>query len=314
MRKRIIVFVAVIILLLGAALASADRIPPERSERYIGAMRVVKCNEYVSLREQPYKTTKALARVPLGAIVYNCSTIPQKKSFVYAEYEGISGYILVKYLEKAPEFEPAVTSAITKKMTMEELIGDAEIVLDWKDYNISVVAAHEFITEKGIRTEVLRVGCFIDGEPLWGHVETLQTYNDLTMLRAFIGGTEEDPMVMLYDGGYGLTMMDLLSGSEKWTLNTGTLNLGDAAAVAVNDENGIMYIAGTDGPDPVAITQEGRILWQSRPNDPELTEPCEIILKNDRILVRYKCGRADGYQTAMFDLTGEIIRIEGKQE
>ena len=314
MRKRIIAFVAVIILLLGAALASADRIPPERSERYIGAMRVVKCNEYVSLREQPYKTTKALARVPLGAIVYNCSTIPQKKSFVYAEYEGISGYILVKYLEKAPEFEPAVTSAITKKMTMEELIGDAEIVLDWKDYNISVVAAHEFITEKGIRTEVLRVGCFIDGEPLWGHVETLQTYNDLTMLRAFIGGTEEDPMVMLYDGGYGLTMMDLLSGSEKWTLNTGTLNLGDAAAVAVNDENGIMYIAGTDGPDPVAITQEGRILWQSRPNDPELTEPCEIILKNDRILVRYKCGRADGYQTAMFDLTGEIIRIEGKQE
>ena len=314
MRKRIIAFVAVIILLLGAALASADRIPPERSERYIGAMRVVKCNEYVSLREQPYKTTKALARVPLGAIVYNCSTIPQKKSFVYAEYEGISGYILVKYLEKAPEFEPAVTSAITKKMTMEELIGDAEIVLDWKDYNISVVAAHEFITEKGIRTEVLRVGCFIDGEPLWGHVETLQTYNDLTMLRAFIGGTEEDPMVMLYDGGYGLTMMDLLSGSDKWTINTGTLNLGDAAAVAVNDENGIMYIAGTDGPDPVAITQEGRILWQSRPNDPELTEPCEIILKNDRILVRYKCGRADGYQTAMFDLTGEIIRIEGKQE
>ena len=314
MRKRIIAFVAVIILLLGAALASADRIPPERSERYIGAMRVVKCNEYVSLREQPYKTTKALARVPLGAIVYNCSTIPQKKSFVYAEYEGISGYILVKYLEKAPEFEPAVTSAITKKMTMEELIGDAEIVLDWKDYNISVVAAHEFITEKGIRTEVLRVGCFIDGEPLWGHVETLQTYNDLTMLRAFIGGTEEDPMVMLYDGGYGLTMMDLLSGSEKWTLNTGTVNLGDAAAVAVNDENGIMYIAGTDGPDPVAITQEGRILWQSRPNDPELTEPCEIILKNDHILVRYKCGRADGYQTAMFDLTGEIIRIEGKQE
>ncbi len=314
MRKRIIAFVAVIILLLGAALASADRIPPERSERYIGAMRVVKCNEYVSLREQPYKTTKALARVPLGAIVYNCSTIPQKKSFVYAEYEGISGYILVKYLEKAPEFEPAVTSAITKKMTMEELIGDAEIVLDWKDYNISVVAAHEFITEKGIRTEVLRIGCFIDGEPLWGHVETLQTYNDLTMLRAFIGGTEEDPMVMLYDGGYGLTMMDLLSGSEKWTLNTGTLNLGDAAAVAVNDENGIMYIAGTDGPDPVAITQEGRILWQSRPNDPELTEPCEIILKNDRILVRYKCGRTDGYQTAMFDLTGEIIRIEGKQE
>ena len=49
------------------------------------------------------KKAKALAKVPLGAIVYNCRTIREKKSFVYAEYDGIAGYILVEYLEKAPQ-------------------------------------------------------------------------------------------------------------------------------------------------------------------------------------------------------------------
>ena len=307
MRKVLIALTAVFFLLLFVTCASADRIPPERSDRYIGAMRVVRCNEYVSLRERPYKTERALARVPLGAIVYNCATIPEKKSFVYAEYEGISGYILVKYLEKAPEFEPAVTSAITRKMTMEELVGNGEVVLDWDDYNISVVAAHEFVTLKGIKTEVLRLGCFIDGEPLWGHEETLQTYNDQTLLKAFIGGTEDDPMVMLYDGGYGLTMLDLLSGSEKWTLNIGNCRLGDAAAVAVDDDSGMMYIAGSDGPDPVAITQEGRVLWQSSTGDPEITEPFEITARSNCIEVKYRCGMEDGYQLVKFDLTGEMM-------
>ena len=95
--------------------ASADRIPEEHNFRYIGAMKVVRCKEYVTLRNVPYKTGKALAKVPLGAIVYNCRTIKEKKSFVYAEYEGLQGYILVQFLDKAPEFEPAVTSAITQK-------------------------------------------------------------------------------------------------------------------------------------------------------------------------------------------------------
>ena len=314
MKKTIFALAAAILLLVICSCAFADRYPQEKNSRYIGAMRVVKCKEYVTLREEPYKTSRALARVPLGAIVYNCSTIRQKTSFVYAEYEGLSGYILVKYLEKAPEFEPAVTSAITRKMTMDEVIGSGEVILDWQDYNISVIAAHEFVNEKKIQTEVLRIGCFIDGEPLWGHVETLQSFNDLTLLKAFISGTEDDPMVMLYDGGYGLTMLDLLSGSEKWTLTTGNCNLGDAVATAVDDE-GIMYIAGSKGPDPVAITMSGRVMWKSEvPDSEELFDPFEITVKNDRILTKYRCGMEDGYMLATFDMTGEMIGAEAKNE
>ena len=315
MKKRMTAMLLVLILtvllipLVCPAAFAADRVPVEHNARYIGAMRVVRCKEYVTLRAEPYKTAKALAKVPLGSIVYNCSKIKQKKSFVYAEYEGLQGYILLQYLEGAPEYEPAVTSATTVKMTMDELIGNADVVLDWKDFNISVVAAREFVKQGRVSREILRVGCFIDGEPLWGHIETLDAYGSNPMLKAFIGGTEDDPMVMLYDGGYGLTMMDLLSGSDRWTIMKGNCDLGDAAVVAVNDE-GTMYIAGSEGPDPVAITQEGRILWKSDTEKAEVKHPFEIALKRDSIQVKYGENPENGYYLVSFDSMGDVISIQ----
>ena len=309
--KKILSILFVLLLLFSMIpAASADRIPEERNSRYIGAMRVVKCKEWVTLRNVPYKTGKALAKVPLGAIVYNCRTIKEKKSFVYAEYEGLQGYILLQYLETAPEYEPPVTSAITQKMTQEEVIGNAEVVLDWHDFNISVLAAHEFVKEKKTTKEVLRLGCFIDGEPLWGHIETLEIYNNEPLLTAFIGGTEDDPMVMLYDGGYGLTMFDLLSGNEKWTLMVANCNLGNAAVTAVNYNDGIMYIAGTDGPDPIAVTQEGRLLWKSQVDDPEVTHPFEMELKRDGLYVKYGEDPENEYYLVVFDSVGDVASIE----
>ncbi len=309
MKKILIFAIAVILMLSCLDGAFADRIPVEHDSRYIGAMRVVKCQEWVTLRNVPYKTGKALAKVPLGSIVYNCSTIKEKKSFLYVEYEGLQGYILKKYLETAPEFEPAVTSAISQKMTMEELTATGDIVLDWKDFNISVVAVHEYISKGNVRQEILRIGCFIDGEPLWGHIETLDAFNDQDLLKAFIGGTEDDPMVMLYDGGYGLTMFDLLSGSEQWTVMKGTCDLGNASVVAVDDDEGTMYIAGTYRPSPVAITQDGRIMWMSDTEDPDLIHPFEIELKSDAIQVKYGENPETHYYIASFDYMGELIEI-----
>ena len=287
----------------------ADRTPAEKSKRYIGAMKVIRCQEYVTLREEPYKWSRALAKVPLGAIVYNCSSIKEKKSFVYAEYDGISGYILVKYLEPAPEYEPAVTSAVSGKMTAEEVAGSGEVVLDWKDFNMSVIAAHEWVQEGQTKKEVLRIGCFIDNEPLWGYTETLEVFNEYTMLRAFIGGTEDDPMVMVFDGGYGLSMLDLLSGKEKWTLTIGNCPLGDGAAIAVNGESGTIYIAGTDGPELVSISGSGRMLW-SVENKSGLRDPIEITTDEDMIYVKYRNGRVSGYTLAQYDNTGRLIELQ----
>lgn len=61
----------------------------------MGSMRVVNCDEWVSLREYASTNAPRIAKVPLGAVVeatwYNYS-------FAECEYHGATGYILLKYL------------------------------------------------------------------------------------------------------------------------------------------------------------------------------------------------------------------------
>ena len=64
-------------------------------------MQVVNCEEWVSLREKPDAASECLVEVPLGALVENCS--PKSKAFIYAEYNGLSGYIMAQYLEPVPQ-------------------------------------------------------------------------------------------------------------------------------------------------------------------------------------------------------------------
>ena len=67
----------------------------------LGLMKVVNCEEWVSLREKPDAASDCLVQVPLDALVENCSV--KNKAFTYAEYNGLSGYIMTQYLEPVPE-------------------------------------------------------------------------------------------------------------------------------------------------------------------------------------------------------------------
>jgi len=66
---------------------------------YIGRMKVVNCEEWVSFRIKPDGKAKRLAKIPLGATVENCAV--ENEDFTYAEYDGRCGYILSDYLEPA---------------------------------------------------------------------------------------------------------------------------------------------------------------------------------------------------------------------
>jgi len=66
---------------------------------FIGRMRVVNCEEWVSFRAKPDEKAKRLAKIPLGEIVENCSK--ENDKFTYAEYDGRCGFILSEYLEPA---------------------------------------------------------------------------------------------------------------------------------------------------------------------------------------------------------------------
>ncbi|MBQ8617284.1 MAG: hypothetical protein IJ418_07180 [Clostridia bacterium] len=91
MMKRILALLLVCLLLCGAACAE---------DGYIGAMKVVNCQEWVSLREKPDAASDCLVEIPLGAVVENCAAAT--KAFTYGEYGGMSGYIMTQYLEIVP--------------------------------------------------------------------------------------------------------------------------------------------------------------------------------------------------------------------
>ena len=312
--KKIIALFFCLTLLFAIPGGRAERKTVVKDQFYLGAMKVVNCKNYVSLREAPSKASKQLAKVPPGAIVYSCSNnvkeyapSPYRKQiamFIRCEYEGQEGYIMSKYLQKAPEYEPAETRAEHVTMTKDEVIGSGEVILEWQEFNVAVIAAKEYITEDGKEWETIRVGCFIDDEPNWGYTESMVRTDEKPKLRVFMGGTEDEPQVYVYDAGYGLIMLDLMDGTEMWTVYSSTCFLGDAAVVASGENTGILYIAGSEGPDPVAISAEGSVLWKSEINDPDMGAPEAILLKPNEIEVQFESG---GY--ALLEYNGELISI-----
>ena len=61
-------------------------------------MQVVRCNNYVSLRQKASKSARRVAKVPLGALVL---AFPEyaEGDFTYCEYHDDYGYILTEYLQ-----------------------------------------------------------------------------------------------------------------------------------------------------------------------------------------------------------------------
>lgn len=66
-------------------------------------MRVVRCNDFVSLRESRSASSKRLAKVPLGALVLAFPEAGQENGFILCTYHDEYGYILAEYLQPAYE-------------------------------------------------------------------------------------------------------------------------------------------------------------------------------------------------------------------
>ena len=313
--KRVLSVLLAVILCLSGSTAFAARRKVEKDKYYIGAMRVVNCREYVSLRAVPDKKATVLAKVPLNAIVLYCNNNirqyapgeyrKQAELFIRCEYDGMEGYILKKHLQPAPEFEPAETKQDNEEMTKEEIVGNGEVVLDWNEFNVSVMAAYEQVEEDGDTLEYIRIGCFINDVPNWGYTEAVkQNKGKPIVLKAFMGGTEDEPMVYVYDEEYGLSMLDLVDGTEVWTILKGECSFGDAAVTASGEDTGTLYLAGTDGPHPVAISAEGTILWRAEVDDPEIYEPIKINLNANDIEVIYDSGKI-----VLLEYNGDLISV-----
>ncbi len=93
MKKRILSFVLLCLLILSILPSSAEDV-------FGNEYRVVKCNEYITLRETASTKAAALDRVPLGATVTALSEAIN--GFMLVNYNGKMGYVLERYLEQMP--------------------------------------------------------------------------------------------------------------------------------------------------------------------------------------------------------------------
>ena len=105
----------------------------------------------------------------------------------------------------------------------------------------------------------------------------------------------------------------LLALPNMWTIMENVCSFGDAAIHTVDTESGDMFIAGTDGPDPVAISMDGQVLWKSEVNNPEIYGPYEITPEGNQILVKYESGMEEGYKLVAFDANGLLLSVHTEE-
>ena len=260
--KRIVAFLLIVLLALSVpALA-------ESGDGFIGEMVVINCQEYVSLREQPSTKSARLAQVGLGETVTNCHWY--NNDFIYCEYKGQPGYILAEYLEP--------------------LGGYSDATLDVTLNGLRVLAERARINDG----EYLLVTCEDQwGSTLW-YWESMTDYmTELTLTDAFLGGTAQDPLVLVYNSETGLTALDFASGVVRWVVTPGDANLGASVSCAVGPD-GTAYIGGYYGPNPVAISAAGKVLWHADPKSDDVFWLYELNLLDENVLAAHYDYAFDG--------------------
>ncbi|MDY3918657.1 MAG: hypothetical protein SOZ59_06600 [Candidatus Limivivens sp.] len=267
----------------------------ERNE-YIGkwTMRVVNCEEWVSLRKLPDMNSERLEYVPLGATVTNCYRFSDE--FIVGEYNGQVGFILSDYLlcvEPAPgEYDiwEENTFFTESLRSYAELTDSGSIVLDENIGNCRVVASRSCRSD-----EVLSVcGYGREMEALWGYVLRVGCLSELNATDVFWAGSAQNPRLVLYNERAGLGMIDPGSGELLWFLDSGELDVG-AGLCRFADTDGTLYFAGYYGSTLVAVSPSGEILWRTGPENPDVYWPYEIRTENGQIVVDYESGTENGH-------------------
>ena len=160
---------------------------------------------------------------------------------------------------------------------------DYEIILDVSSDGFRLCAMRDYSGDD----EVLRVGCLdADQREVWS-----QTFKIPGLLGygtdAFIGGTPDSPRLMLYVIDKGLASCDPYTGDVLWKISPAKLGLGESISHAVA-KDGTMIIGGWFSSVLVAISADGRLLWQTTPNSDDIYWMGEIKLDDKGILAHYE--------------------------
>lgn len=274
MKRAIALFLSLLLLLSATALADD--------------MIIVNCNEWVSLRKAPSTSSERLKKVPLYEIVTDCQW--EDDDFMRCTYEGVTGYIQNKYLEPVEANEP-------------------ETVLDVQlpEYGMDVMAMRQYDGSEKLTV----VGYDASGAEKWRYVTDGGEPTELSMTDAFVGGTSDDPRVLVFNAREGLYSLNLYTGEAVWLLSDSEVNLGASISHAV-DADGNLYISGYYGPDPVCIGHDGKVRWQSASGSDDIYWPYRITVEDRGIVTQYAMMDRDEHEgRVIYDRgDGHVVDIE----
>lgn len=305
MKRRIAALLALIWALSGLALAE-DGWPGAS----LGRMRVVNCEEWVSLRASPDTSAEALARVPLNMWVSKCA--PAEGDFISCEYNDgsavLRGYIVASYL-KGADFALRTASEGAQGTVIRTSTSEfGEGAWTFSD----AAGAHELrcARDYGDDGERLYVSCFdADGGFVWGLFTESVTASELDHTDAYLGGTADAPLALVHNTDLGLVAIDMATGSARWTVGAGEVDLG-ASQTQVVDEDGTLYVGGYYGPSPVAISANGEVLWQSDAGE-NAVWLYGLRIEGDALVGDYEAPDDESYTRVAFDLaTGAVLEAE----
>ncbi|MBO2515677.1 MAG: hypothetical protein CW338_00175 [Clostridiales bacterium] len=304
----------------------------EEGSRELGTMKVVNCEEWVSLWKKPSTSSDRIVKVSLGSFVYNCTVYDDK--FIRCEYNGVTGYILSAYLEKADATAPAATPepgwadenvwvpgetlsaendiSYAASYSYVDLASSGEMILEEKIEAKGRVWFLYGIRIKNGRNEQLIAGCYdVNLQPVWCRSITSGSLSELQLLSMFTGGTKETPYLMIHNAEKGLQAIDIATGEVVWSLPTSTISLGASICWAV-DPDGTMYIAGHNGPHPVAVSVRGGVMWAADPRTDVVYGAYRITLSDAGIICDYESSDTQGtrsHYVVLYSYYGETLDI-----
>lgn len=281
-------------------------------------MKVVNCSEWVSLRDLPSSNATRLVKVPLGATVDNCRQATEQ--FIRCTYNGKTGYIMKKYLAEAETKTEPVTNTQTDTDTapqgfdrigylpgIDQFCAVGNGVLDELINGYRVIARVTFTDD----AEQLKAVCYNSfSQPMWTVSIDNQEQTELVSLSAFIVGTDDNPLLVMFKAGQGFEAYKIGPWQGKqWEIRDDAAQDVSGGLCAVRDKDGTAYVAGLYDKGPTAVAPDGHILWQAVNTNSSIYWPYDIRISEEGILVYYDSYYENDSQCYVicFDRQGEML-------
>ena len=251
-------------------------------------MEVYNCKEWVSLRREPSSASLQLAKVPLGGLVSSCQQVNDQ--FVSCQYNGTPGYVAIQYLKAyepaTPEPAPVPFEGLPLLPDYDDYMEAGHGVLEYTFMGYTVAVRRDFQSED---TEVIRVVCYSAAHtPLWSAEETTWDSAEVQSTDAFIAGSADRPLVVLFAEGKGFTAYEVGPWkSLQWQNTTAPARALSGSIQTAVFRDGTAYVIGYYDHAPLCLSPQGETLWMGETSTMDLYWPFNLDALEDGVEVYF---------------------------